>query len=230
MRCGHTPQPTGSGISIDENLIEISGDGNYLIKGDGNARDFYIDVHNEPTITLENVNLSHNGDPIMELNYVGEVGAVDVILILKGENIFSGNNIGIKNTTAINITISEESTGSLTFNTNTGIDGDAVQCGDIAINGGTVIFDTESNAIDGLGGVNHNFSMNGSGVVITNKPFNPNAIDFDTNDIESGIFFDNMVRFLALASNMKLTESADVLLLRVHHYLPIITFILQRVK
>ena len=65
-----TPQPTGSGISIDENLIEISGDGNYLIKGDGNARDFYIDVHNEPTITLENVNLSHNGDPIMELNYV----------------------------------------------------------------------------------------------------------------------------------------------------------------
>ncbi len=186
-----TPQPTGSGISIDENLIEISGDGNYLIKGDGNARDFYIDVHNEPTITLENVNLSHNGDPIMELNYVGEVGAVDVILILKGENIFSGNNIGIKNTTAINITISEESTGSLTFNTNTGIDGDAVQCGDIAINGGTVIFDTESNAIDGLGGVNHNFSMNGSGVVITNKPFNPNAIDFDTNDIESGIFFDN---------------------------------------
>ena len=182
---------TGSGISIDGNHIDISGDGNYLIKGDGNERDFYIDVHNEPTITLENVNLSHNGDPIMELNYVGETGSVDVTLILRGKNTFSGDDIGIKNTTWINVTIAQESTGSLTFNTNTGIDGDNVHCGDIAINGGTVIFDTESNAIDGLSGGNYDFTMNGSGVVITNKPFNPNAIDFDTNDIESGIFFDN---------------------------------------
>ena len=186
---GSSATVTGSGISVSGNHIEISGDGNYLIKGDGNARDFYIDTHNEPTITLENVNLSHDGDPIIEINRVGEWGEVDVTLILRGENTFSGDDIGIKNTEQTNVTISDQSSGLLTFNTNTGIDGDGVRCGNIAINGGTIVFNTASNAIDG-GGTNlnpHQLTVNG-GVIVTYKPFNHISHKFE--NFESALVFD----------------------------------------
>ena len=189
---GNSATVTGSGISVSGNHIGISGDGNYLIKGDGNARDFYIDTHNEPTITLENVNLSHDGDPIIEINRVGEWGEIDVTLILRGENTFSGNDVGIYNTEQTNVEFAEGSTGTLTFRTGYGIANDAGRCGNIDMNGGTIILETDNHAIYSSAPipVQHRIKMNSNVVVITNKAFNQMAFNAN-NDIENGIFFDN---------------------------------------
>lgn len=189
---GNSATVTGSGISVSGNHIEISGDGNYLIKGDGNARDFYIDTHNEPTITLENVNLSHDGDPIIEINRVGEWGEAGVTLILREENTFSGNDVGIYNTEQTNVKFAEGSTGTLTFRTEYGIANDAGRCGNIDMNGGTIIFETDNHAIYSSSPipVQHRIKMNSNVVVITNKAFNQMAFNAN-NDIENGIFFDN---------------------------------------
>ena len=179
----------GDGISIDGKCIEIEGDGNYLIKGNGQPADYYIVTNDDPTITLENVYLKHDKDPIIEINRVGEWSEATVSLILEGENTFEGNGIGIKNTTQTNVVVAQESTGSLVFKTSTGIDGQRVHCGDVTVNGGTVIFDTENDAIDGLAPGSKRVTINGNCVVVTNKPFD--NIDFDPKDIKQGIFFDN---------------------------------------
>ena len=186
---GSSATVSGSGISISGNHIEISGDGNYLIKGNGQPADYYIVTNDDPTITLENVYLKHDNDPIIEINRVGEWSEATVSLILEGENTFEGNGIGIKNTTQTNVVVAQESTGSLVFKTSTGIDGQRVHCGDVTVNGGTVIFDTENDAIDGLAPGSKRVTINGNCVVVTNKPFD--NIDFDTKDIKRGIFFDN---------------------------------------
>ena len=188
---GSTPTITSEtdDISVDGNHIEISGDGNYLIKGDGTAKDYYIETNGDPTITLQDVYLKHEGDPIMEINK-GVDG--DVKLILIGTNTFeSDEEIGIRCTAETNVTILDSSTGILTFKTDIGIGNNIGMVGDVAINGGTVIFDTKGDAISGtVGGLaKHDFTMNGRGVVIINKPFD--KIDFDTDDIEGGIIFDN---------------------------------------
>ena len=189
---GSSATVSGSGISVSGNHIDISGDGNYLIKGDGSARDFYIDVHNEPTITLENVNLSHDGDPIIDINRLGEVSQVYVTLILEGENVFSGNDVGIYNTEETNVEFADGSTGSLTFRTKYGIANDIGRCGNINMNGGTIIFETTDHAIYSWSDIvlQHRIKINGNAVVITNKSFD--GIPFDTkDDITKGIFFDN---------------------------------------
>ena len=186
---GSTPTITSEtdDISVDGNHIEISGDGNYLIKGDGTAKDYYIETGGDPTITLQDVYLKHEGDPIVEINITG---GGDINLILIGKNIFETDGMCIKDTELANITITDQSTGSLTLKGETGFDGDASYPGSISVNGGTLIFDTTDDAIDGPWTLtpSGDFSMNGNGVVITNKPFD--CIDFDKDNIK-GIFFDN---------------------------------------
>ena len=176
-------------ISVDGKHIEISGDGNYLIKGDGTAKDYYIKVSGDPTITLQDVYLKHEDDPIMEINIRG---GGDVKLILIGTNTFeSDEEIGIRSTAETNVTILDSSTGILTFKTNIGIGNNSGMVGDVAINGGTVVFDTKEDAISGTvgGAAKHDFTMNGNGVMITNKGFD--NIDHNFEEIESGIIFDN---------------------------------------
>ena len=186
---GNSATVTGSGISVSGNHIEIEGDGNYLIKGNGQPADYYIVTNDDPTITLENVYLKHEGDPIIEINTA--LQNTYVTFILSGKNIFeSEDEIGIRNTVMAHIIISNQSTGSLTLNTDIGFGTGNLGgvCGDVAVNGGTVIFDTKTAAIDGSPGESV-FTMNGSGVVITNQKFYD--INYETADIESGIIFDN---------------------------------------
>ena len=179
---------SSSGIDVSGNKITISGDGSFKIIGDGQPKDYYIVTNDNPTITLENVYLKHEGGSVLEIN-ISSGG--DVKLILLGENTFEApDEMCIKNTTLGHLIVQESSTGSLTIKGKTGIDGDAGYPGDVTINGGTVIFDTTDSAISGLRTLtpSGSFEMQGNGVVVTNKPFQ--YIKWNKNNFK-GIFFDN---------------------------------------